>query len=217
MDATLLLLADSRLPAGAHVHSGGVEAAVGHGLFADPPSLEEFLRGRLRTVGLTSAGLAAAACAGWDVAELDREADARTPVPGSRTASRTQGRSLLRAAAAAWPSPTYAMLGERPHHAIALGVVVRVATGGPAEAALVAAYNAVTGPAAAAVRLLGLDPLAVNATLARLATHIEETAEQSVGAVSGGRLPRATSPMLDILAAGHHSAADRNEVTLFAS
>ena len=97
--------------------------------------------------------------------------------------SRTQGRSLLRAASTAWPSPAYATLIGRPHHAIALGVVVRVAGGVQAEAALLAAYNAVTGPATAAVRLLGLNPLAVNAMLARLATHIEATAEESTTAV----------------------------------
>jgi len=76
------------------------------GMVSDLASLEAFLRGRLRTAGLAAAGLAAAACARadaepWD--SLDAEADARTPSPAQREASRRQGRALLRAARVAWP------------------------------------------------------------------------------------------------------------------
>ncbi|KWX10443.1 hypothetical protein TR74_03585, partial [Carbonactinospora thermoautotrophica] len=104
----MLLLADSRLPAGGHVHSGGLEAAVRAGLVTDLASLAGFLRGRLATVGRVSAAFAAAAvrlagdpdagAAAW--AELDAELDARTPALPQRQASRTQGRSLLRIASA---------------------------------------------------------------------------------------------------------------------
>src|SRR5271167_3611922 len=109
MSAMSLLLADARFPAGGHAHSGGVEPAATAGTVTDLLSLELFLRGRLRTAGLTAAGLAAAACARagmssvstWEA--LDAEADARTPSPAQREASRRQGRALLRAARAAWP------------------------------------------------------------------------------------------------------------------
>ena len=41
---------------------------------------------------------------GFDLwGELDAEADARTPSPAQRAASRRQGRALLRAARVAWP------------------------------------------------------------------------------------------------------------------
>jgi len=50
----LLLLADSRLPAGTHAHSGGLEAAVGAGRVYDADSLHAFLLGRLTSVGLTT-------------------------------------------------------------------------------------------------------------------------------------------------------------------
>ena len=47
--ATLLLLADGRLPSGAHAHSGGLEAAVAAGRVTDLDSLTGFLHGRLAT------------------------------------------------------------------------------------------------------------------------------------------------------------------------
>ena len=68
----LLMLADSRLPAGGHVHSGGLEAAIAAGAVTEPDrragpegsdGLEPFLRGRLLTAGLVSAGLTNAAVA----------------------------------------------------------------------------------------------------------------------------------------------------------
>ncbi|MFG1885896.1 urease accessory protein UreF [Micromonospora sp. NPDC049102] len=57
----LLLLADGRFPAGAHAHSGGLEAAVAAGRVTDLASLEAFLVGRLATAGLVGAAFAAAA------------------------------------------------------------------------------------------------------------------------------------------------------------
>jgi len=66
----------------------------------------------------------------------------------------------------AWPSPVLtALLAEtpRPHHPVMLGALVGVAGGSPHDAAMAVAYLSVSGPASAAVRLLGLDPFAVNA------------------------------------------------------
>ncbi|MCG5468163.1 urease accessory protein UreF [Micromonospora sp. LAH09] len=57
----LLLVADGRFPAGAHAHSGGLEAAVAAGRVTDLASLEAFLAGRLATAGLVGAAFAAAA------------------------------------------------------------------------------------------------------------------------------------------------------------
>ena len=61
MTAALLTLADSRLPAGGHTHSGGVEQAIAIGHVRDPGTLAAFLRRRLVTSGAEAAGLAAAA------------------------------------------------------------------------------------------------------------------------------------------------------------
>ncbi len=62
MNALLLLLLDSRAPAGAHHHSGGMEAAVMTGRVTDLADVEDFCRARLRTSARVSAAFAAAAC-----------------------------------------------------------------------------------------------------------------------------------------------------------
>jgi len=128
--AALLVLADGRLPAGGHAHSGGMEAAVVDGGVRGLDDLAGFLRGRLATAGLLSAAFAAAACqighgddetrapaTGDLLAMLDAELDARTPSPAQREASRAQGRTLLRAGRAAWDLAG-AALPAAPHHPI---------------------------------------------------------------------------------------------------
>jgi len=299
--AALLLIADSRLPAGGHAHSGGAEEAVHAGAIAGPGDLARFLRGRLATAGLVAAALAAAAChlartmaarpgtpaapavhphgvdgalppptatddggdapdtaslrgvaasgtaggsgdaARWR--ELDAEADARTASPAQRTASRTQGRLLVRTARRIWPSPVLdglaAAVPDGAHHPIALGAACAAAGCPPGQAGLVAAYTSVTGPATAAVRLLGLDPVTVHRILADLAPELDRTAEAAVAAVAACRtagpagaeapdpdapqdrtarhdwsaLPSWGAPALDLLAEGHL----RREVRLFVS
>jgi urease accessory protein len=253
----LRLLADSRLPAGGHAHSGGMEAATVAGLVGDEHSLEGFLRGRLATAGLASAGLAAAACghasevaagapACW--AGLDAEAAARTPSPAQRTAARVQGRALLRAARAAWPHPVLDSLAAgsgpaadpaaggpaAPYHPIVLGACAWITGGTPGDAALIAATAAITGPASAAIRLLGLDPLTVTGLLARLGPETAAVAAHAAGAAEHGAagtgtgtrvsgatgpgtrwagLPAPASPGLDLLAERHA----QEEVALFES
>src|SRR5215475_3256622 len=224
--AALLMLADSRLPAGGHAHSGGLEPAVAARRVSTVEDLEVFLRGRLRTAGLVAAALAATACAGasrvdtefWTA--LDAEADARTPSPALRLASRRQGRGLLRAGRAAWPDPVLGRLAatapaREPHHPVALGAVGASAGCDPLGVAGVAAYLSVSGPAGAAVRLCGLDPLAVHAVLAGLASEVDRVGAEATAAARGPvrDLPSATAPVLDVLAETHA----RTEVRLFAS
>jgi urease accessory protein len=204
MSAALLTLADSRLPAGGHTHSGGVEQAIAAGIVTDPRSLAAFLLRRLVTAGAVAAGLAAAAC-GADagrLAALDAEADARTPSPALRTASRQQGRGLVRVGRRAWPSDTWDALPSLPHHPIAVGVAAAAGGLTAHEAAQAAAYLSISGPATAAQRLLAMDPLAVAAVTARLAPQVD-----AVAAVDG--LPAAADPLLDLLAEVHAARKDR--------
>ncbi|WP_030659749.1 urease accessory protein UreF [Streptomyces rimosus] len=211
--AALLVLADGRFPAGGHAHSGGAEAAVKAGRIRDAASLEEFCRGRLHTAGLVAAALAAAAAAGCDPLALDEAADARTPVPALRLTARRLGRQMMRAARATWPSAELdALAAARPrgvHQPVVLGLAARSAGLAPLDAACAAAYENISGPATAAVRLLSLDPFDATAVLARLAAPLDQVAGQAVEAArrvpleGTGALPAASAPLLDITAEQH--------------
>jgi urease accessory protein len=221
--AALLLLADGRFPAGAHAHSGGVEEAVADGRVRDLEALGRFLVGRLWTVGRTDAGIAAAAWVEAGTAAprwcaLDDEAAARSASAVVRRASRAMGRALLRAAEASWPGDwargVRTAVPRGPLQPVALGAAARAAGVTREDAALVAAQSSVAGPAAAAVRLLGLDPLEVAALLARLAGDVEDVAAST--ASTGGdwhTLPAGAAPLIDV-GAEHHAS---REVRLFAS
>ncbi|GGO26922.1 urease accessory protein UreF [Micromonospora parathelypteridis] len=232
----LLLLADGRFPAGAHAHSGGLEAAVAAGRVTDLVSLEAFLAGRLATAGLVGAAFAAAAHRATvpgvgDAAEparsaarsnvlarLDAELDARTAAPALRTVSRRQGRALLRAGRAIWPDAPF---GDLPatacgaHQPLVLGLLGSAAGLSRLETATVAAYGTLTGAASAGVRLLGLDPYRVQALLVGLADACDGTAADAAQAADDPpeRLPAAAAPLTDIHAEVHATW----EVRLFAS
>ena len=211
--ATLLVLADGRLPSGGHAHSGGLEAQVSAGRVRGIDDVAGFLQGKLATSGLVAAAFAAAAChrpTEW--AQLDDGLDARTPSPALRKASRAQGRALLRAGRAMWELPA---IGREPHQPIALGVLAHSAGLGPLEAAVAAAHGVTTGAASAAVRLLGLDPYSVHGLLARLAPENDRIAADAAARAGDpvDDLPAAGAPLLDI-GAEHHATW---EVRLFAS
>ncbi|MFE5976872.1 urease accessory protein UreF [Streptomyces sp. NPDC056460] len=207
--SALLVLADGRFPAGGHAHSGGAEAAVKAGRIRDAAGLEAFCRGRLHTTGLTSAGLAAGAAHGLDADELDAAADARTPSPALRAAARKLGRQMMRAARATWPCAELDALAAAfprgAHQPVVLGVAARAAGLGPEDAAHCVAYETVSGPATAAVRLLSLDPFQATAVLARLAPAMDLVAAEAARAARQGvaALPAASAPLLDITAEQH--------------
>ena len=217
MDVSALLLADSRFPGGGHVHSGGLEEAAARKLVTGEVDLAAFLLGRLHTAGALAAVFAAAATRGDDWAALDAELDARTPSPAQRKASRAQGRGMARAARRAWPSERLERLlaaTPHPHHPVILGAVV----GTPYDAALTACYLAVSGPASAAVRLLGLDPFGANAVIARLSADLRDIAEHAVKSADFAPedLPAPGAVGLDLLAEAHERH-HQEEVRLFVS
>ncbi|MBQ0993746.1 urease accessory protein UreF [Micromonospora sp. H61] len=237
----LLLLADGRFPAGAHAHSGGLEAAVAAGRVTDLASLEAFLAGRLATAGLVGAAFAAAAhraavattadpaesearsgalaeARSGALARLDAELDARTAAPALRAVSRRQGRALLRAGRTIWPDAPFADLPASPggaHQPLVLGLLCAAAGLSRVETATIAAYGTLTGAASAGVRLLGLDPYQVQALLVGLADACDGAAAEAARAADDPpeRLPAAAAPLADIHAEIHATW----EVRLFAS
>ena len=227
---SVLLLADSRLPAGGHGHSGGVEALVDRGLLSTETDLAPFLSGRVRT---------GAACrrprprrpARWprtpgadpDWDRWDAAVSARMPSAATREASRAQGAALLRTAALAWPSPALTRCAALPrsHHPLVLGAAAAAAGADPAAAAALAVHHLVGGACTAAVRLLGLDPLRVAARRGRGRAGGRAARGRRPPRWPPRRWPPTTrpccptdgSPLTDVLAELHH----RSEATLFAS
>jgi len=211
------MLADGRFPAGGHAHSGGMEAAVMAGWVSGVDDLGLFLAGRLTTTGRVAAALAAAACTGaHDLDELDAEAGARIPSPALRAASRVQGRQLLRTARAVLGAAGLPHGVNELHHPVAMGVVCAASDDvAPVDAARWASYDAISGPASAAVRLLGLDPFAAWGVVSTLMDDAEAIAVEAAARAGRplGQLPSCSAPLLDI-GAEHHAAS---EVRLFAS
>jgi urease accessory protein len=197
--STLLALADSRLPTGGHVHSGGVEEAVTSGLVVDLATLRAYLRRRIRTHGLVTASVAAAVHTGnLSIPAADHETDARTPAPAARQASRAQGRGLARLARRVWPDHDWRPLGTTPHLAVAAGAVGAACGLNPDQTALSVVYTTMTGSATAAQRLLALDPGDVAAITFELAPLCDRTAAEA------SKEPADLSdPLLDVLAQRH--------------
>lgn len=230
--AALLLLTDGRFPAGGHAHSGGLEAAAACGRVHDIPTLEAFLHGRAATTGLVAAAFAAASCDALigatsgsiksmdaGLLQLDVELDARMPSGALRAVSRKLGRQILRALRVVRPDPRVdalaAVLPSGPHQPIAAGAAAAAVGLNPYSAALAAVYESVTGPATAAIRLLGLNPFELYAVLARLAAPLDRLAAEAVASAAAPphELPSYSSPLLDIFAERHA----RWEMRLFAS
>lgn len=220
------LLAEARFPAGEPAHSGGVEAACAAGLITDLASLRNFLYGRLWTVGVVAGVTAASVCARAGnprttpslIRTAEAELDARTPSPAARRASRDQGGRLLQEALAVAPCPLLDALvrtttkeGRRPHHPTVVGIVAAVAKAAPAEAAEVAALATIAGPAFAARSLLGLPAAEVAALGSGLAPEARRLAEEAalVCLRPLSQMPAAGTPLLDLLAEDHASAANR--------
>lgn len=219
--AALLLLADGRRPAGGYAHSGGLEPAAHMQGLKDSADVERFLEGRAATVGLVSASFAAAACEAARAGRLealhvlDAELDARMPSPATRAVSRALGRQLLRAVASIHPHVLFGSLETTPHQPIVYGVAAAAFGLAALDAAQVVLHESVATPAAAAAKVLSIDPFAVHAAFARLAESLDALAHEAAAHAHTPPedLPALGSPLLDFAAERHRNW----NVRLFAS
>ena len=129
----LLLLTDSRFPAGGYAHSGGLEAAVEDGLGVD--GVAGFLAGRLYGVAGPEAHLAAAAArAARRSTSCSRSTSRRPRGARARRSGRPRpgsARSCLRTAATVWPDAAriarYRAASSTTPRPVAFGLVAAVA------------------------------------------------------------------------------------------
>ncbi len=208
-----------RIATGATVPAGAAAAACALARLqrGDPPATG-LQRGALPRTGSQRGNRAASPeWTAWDQA-----VSARLPAAATRAASHAQGAALLRTASQTWPSASLDALRALPraHHALVLGAAAAAAGATPADAAVLAVHHLIGGACTAAVRLLGLDPLAVAAVAAQAGRDAEPAAADAaqagvtaVAAADPALLPTDGNPLHDVLAQLHRST----EATLFAS
>lgn len=159
-----LLLADGRLPTGAHTQSAGLEPALAHGLRLE--QVPDYLRVRLSTVTEVEAAAAVVARHCWAEAptaeamiEIDRAWRVRTASAAMRDASDLLGRSYLRLAASVWRGLAPLAANRRPWcRAVVVGATAaETGLDAPSTARLVG-FEDVQTVVAAALKLQPFDP-----------------------------------------------------------
>jgi urease accessory protein len=202
-----LLLADARTPTGGFAQSGGIEPAA-----LPIAMIPDLVRGRLATVGLVDAAVAAAAARGVDPVELEAAWAARTPAPPLREAATRQGRALLRLASLAWPGVLdgYRMRSAYTPRPVVLGLLGAHAGLEAARVACVCLYDDAATCVASVPKLYAVDSAVVTAWLVELAPLVEALAEQASRATT---LPSPAAPLLDVRALAHAADPRRLFVT----
>jgi urease accessory protein len=213
-DLLLMLLGDARLPVAGHTQSGGLEAAVQHGLGADEVPL--YLAARLETVVRVEAGTAVVA---RHLLRHDRPVHdvvlawaARTPSAALRRASRTQAQAFLRLCARLWPdSPVVAAVAGTAGVPRPVAVAAAAATLDlpPGALARLVAYDDVQTVAAAALKLLPLDPAAATGWVHDLLPDLARVAEELAPLTRAGQIPATTAPQTELWAEAHARATRR--------
>ncbi len=203
-----LLLADGRLPTGAHTQSAGVEPALRHGL--ELAALPEYVAVRLTTVTETEAAVAVVARHVWRHApdpdaleEVDRAWRTRTASDALRDASDLLGRSYLRLAATVWDlAPlTHRSPWCRP---VAVGVTAAVAGLTAVETARLVGYDDVQTVIAAALKLRPFDPAVGVSWVAAAGPAVEALVDRVAGLTAPEEIPARAAPQLEEWAQFHH-------------
>ncbi|MDR7303613.1 urease accessory protein UreF [Haloactinomyces albus] len=218
MDSQLgaLLLADARLPTGGHAHSAGLEPALAAGL--RPDEVPEYLHCRLRSVTLIDAAasvlaLRAARARPIRLGSIHDAVLARTPTEPMREASGLLGRGLARLASRWWPEHAavvaLAELGPRPQRPLALGVVAAAMGLDEQQVARACLYEDAQSVAAAALKLLPVDPTDAAWWVLDAAGVIQESVTRAVDVTGTTDLPAVTAPLIEHGALQHATRSRR--------
>lgn len=204
----MMLLGDARLPVAGHTQSGGLEPAVQHGLTADAVPL--YVAARLQSVVLVDAATAVVSLRdltrGRPVAAVARAWAARTPSPALRTASRTQARAFLRVAGRLWPdSPYVAVVRALPGAPRPVALAAAAATVGLSARSLarLVGYDDVQTVAAAALKLLPLDPVTATGWVHDALPAVASLAEAVCDLREPSRIPAPAAPQIEAWAQVH--------------
>lgn len=196
-----LLLADSRLPAGAHVSSNALEAALRDGLA--PADVAGYVAARIRTVVLVEAGTAVVARAlGPSSPGLDRlraEWAARTPSRAQREVAGALGDGLRRAADVLWPGavPVPDQRDGPWPRPIVLGLVAAAAGLGAEDLVRLVAYDDAQTIASALLKLEPGDPRAAAALVLEACALLEPCVAELAALTDPTHIPCAGAPLTE--------------------
>lgn len=215
-----LLLADGRLPTGAHTQSAGVEPALRHGM--DVNQVPAYLRVRLATVTEVEAAAAVVAGQVWAdrtrgasrpvveaLAAVDAAWRVRTLSDALREASDLLGRSYLRTAAAVWDLSPFATAPGPWCRAVVVGVVAAEAGLDAEQTARLVAYEDVQTVVSAALKLEPFDPSLGVRWAADAAVAVEALVTRVVEARTTDDIPAHSAPLVEEWGQRHRTSERR--------
>lgn len=211
-----MLLADARLPTGGHAHSAGLEPALAAGL--DSAEVPQYLRARLRSVALVDAAasvltLRATRTRPIRLLDVHDALLARTPTEPLRESSGLLGRGLRRLATRLWPEhPAVTALdelGARPQRPVALGAVAAAMGLDEQQVARACLYEDAQTVAAAALKLLPVDPAETARWVWESADVIRESTDRATSVTRPTDLPAVTAPLVEHWALQHTTRTRR--------
>lgn len=213
----LALLADARLPTGAHTQSAGLEPALRAGL--PPAAVPGYIAARLRTVTVVEAATAVvarhvAATSGSAVTGADLDAvevawAARTPSAALRASSRQLGRGYLRLLRRLWPDQERIPRSWRPSRPVALGVLAARAGLDAEHTARLVGYDDAQTIAAATLKLEPVDPAVATGWVLSAQSLIEELVTAVSGLTAPQQIPACAAPLVEQWAEDHARTTER--------
>jgi urease accessory protein len=209
MNYLLWQLADSGFPAGGFAHSGGLEAAVQHGMVADGPGVGAFARQALAQAGRSGLPLVSAVHRQPELlAELDRFSDAFLTNPVAHRASCAQGRAWLASSIRSFPAASIDTLEEQVrreslagHYAPLFGAVTARLEVDLVDAQRLFLYLTVRGIASAGVRLGAIGAYEAQQVQAAAAREIDRVIEQCADLAPVDIAQ--TAPLIDLFQSTH--------------
>ena len=217
-----MLLADSRLPVGAHVVSGALEAALLDGLPRE--QVGAYMRARMATIVQVEAGTAVvarrAAAAGRAargsdapgadapgadglgaaaLAEVARAWEARTTARPQREIGIALGDGLVRLARSVWPEAFPARAGRGPHlpRPVVLGAIAAHAGLIAVDLVRLVAYDDAQTVASALLKLEPGDPLAAAGLVLEACAALEPSVPELSRLTSPAAIPAAGAPQIE--------------------
>ena len=220
----LMLLADARLPTGAHTQSAGLEPAIRAGLPA--ASVPAYLSARLRTVTTVEAGAAVVARdrtlssstdLAADLAEVDHAWRARTVSPAMRETAALLGRGYARLLSRMWPdAPAVGALATLRRtnpggtcRAVVLGVAAALAGLSAAQLVRLIGYEEAQTVAAAALKLEPLDPMDATGWVIDAQPEIERMVDELSSVTDVADIPAVGAPLIEQWAEIHATTTQR--------